>query len=64
MEFAEKKWKKEGLVEGEQKGLIKGKIEGEQKKAVETARKMKQDGLSAEVIAKYTNLSIEEIEKL
>ena len=31
---------------------------------LEMARKMKADGMSAELIAKYTNLSIEEIETL
>ena len=36
----------------------KGKIEGK----IETARKMKEDGLSVEVISKYTGLSRDEIE--
>ena len=33
-------------------------------KAVDNARKMKADGMSAELISKYTSLSIDEIEKL
>ena len=39
---------------------IEGKIEGK----IETAIKMRNDGLSNDVISKYTGLTIEEIEKL
>ena len=38
--------------------------EGKQESLLETARKMKADGLSIEQIIKYTGLSIAEIEKL
>ncbi len=38
----------------------KGKIEGK----VESSKKMKEDGVSFELISKYTGLSIEEIERL
>ncbi len=37
---------------------------GQKDAASDTARKMKVDGLNAEVISKYTGLSIEEIEKI
>src|SRR5690606_6343756 len=37
---------------------------GERKKAIETALEMKKDGFPVEQIAKFTKLSIEEIEKL
>ena len=43
-----KKWKQEGREEGR----------------IDAAKKMKQDGLDADFIAKYTDLSIQEIEKL
>ncbi len=54
------KLRKEGKIEGK----VEGKIEGERNKAIETAKKMKSDGLSTELILKYTGLSIEEIDKL
>ena len=41
-----------------------GLAEGEAEANIETARKMKADGMSAEIIAKYTGLSKEEIEKI
>ena len=47
-------------LKGEKKGLIKG----EKKKAIDVAKKMKTDGLPVEMIAKYTELSPEQIEKL
>ena len=37
---------------------------GERKRQLEIAKKMKADGLSAEVIAKYTGLSIDETQTL
>ena len=46
--------------EGERKGLEKGRAEG----ILATARKMKSDDMSAELISKYTGLSVEEIEAL
>ena len=56
-----------GLAEGEAKGLVKGRAE-EQAKArqekIESARKMKADNLPVELIAKYTGLTVEEIEGL
>ena len=44
--------KKEAKAEGKAEGII------------ETAHKMKADGMTAELISKYTGLSIEEVEKL
>ncbi|MGE3724116.1 MAG: CHAT domain-containing protein [Candidatus Sericytochromatia bacterium] len=46
----------EGKAEGREEGLIEGKRQ--------TAREMQADGMSANVISKYTGLSIEEIESL
>jgi len=56
MKTAHKKGKEEGREEG--------RAEGEHNMAIETARKMKADGMPADVIAKYTDLSVEEIEAL
>ncbi|MBR6086467.1 MAG: hypothetical protein IKP84_01015 [Prevotella sp.] len=33
-------------------------------RAIETARKMKADGMTADIIAKYTGLTIDEIDAL
>jgi predicted transposase/invertase (TIGR01784 family) len=52
---------KKGIAEGLEEGLTKGRAEGEHNRAIETARKMKADGMTADIIAKYTGLTIEEI---
>ncbi len=49
-----------GMVEGITKGITKGKIEGK----IEIAKNMILDNESNEKIMRYTNLSIEEVEKL
>ena len=48
----------------EQKGIQQGILQGEQKKAVETALRMKTDGMPDELIAKYTGLSIDTVKNL
>jgi predicted transposase/invertase (TIGR01784 family) len=45
-------------------GRAEGKAEGVQSEKLETAKRMKADGLPIDVIAKYTQLPIEDIEKL
>lgn len=50
--------------EGEQKGEQKGKQEGKLEGKLEVARNLLREGLSAETIAKFTGLSIAEIEQL
>lgn len=47
-----------------QKFYREGLAEGKRKNSLETARKMKEDHVSADVIAKYTGLSLAEIEAL
>lgn len=49
-----------GMIEGRAEGLA----EGERNKALESARSMKADGMAAELITKYTGLTIEEIEQI
>jgi predicted transposase/invertase (TIGR01784 family) len=57
-----------GVVEGEAKGFskgeAKGRAEGIEENKRENARRMKADGMSAELIAKYTGLSTEQINVL
>ena len=54
-------------LEGEQKGIEKGRAEERKKndeERRESARSMKEDGMSAALIAKYTGLSEKEISEL
>ena len=53
-----------GIEEGMAKGRAKGMEEGEKNKALAIAREMLSDGMSAEAVARYTNLSVEEIREL
>jgi predicted transposase/invertase (TIGR01784 family) len=52
--------KAEGRAEGEAIGIEKGKVE----KAVDTAASMLFDGMSAEKVCRYTDLSPEEVEAI
>lgn len=55
---------RKGMEKGMAKGIEKGIAQGQSNERKETARRMKNDGIPPETIAKYTQLSIEEIEKL
>lgn len=55
---------RKGMEKGIAKGIEKGIAQGQSNERKETARRMKNDGIPPETIAKYTQLSIEEIEKL
>ena len=61
---AKEEGREEGRMEGREEGRMEGLAEGKAKANMDNARKMKADGMPAELIAKYTSLSIEEIEKL
>lgn len=54
----------EGMKEGMKEGLKEGMKEGMRRKQIETALEMKNDGMPFSTIAKYTGLSIEDIERL
>lgn len=54
----------EGLAEGLAQGRAEGKEEGKSENAKEVAKRMKQDGLPIETIARYTGINIKEIELL
>ena len=56
--------KEEGKEEGIEEGIEIGKEKGKKENSLEIAKKMLVDGLSPEVIARYTSLSIEEIKIL
>ena len=57
---AKKEAKEEGLAEGR----AEGRAEGERDKALESARRMKADGMPTELIAKYTGLTLEIVNSL
>ncbi|WP_423868975.1 hypothetical protein, partial [Fretibacterium fastidiosum] len=55
----EKAWA-EGRAEGEAKGEAKGELRGRQ----ETARAMLREGMSPEIVARFTRLPLDEVEAL
>jgi len=54
----------QGKAEGMAQGMAQGKAEGMAQANRDNALKMKSDGMSTELIARYTGLSLEEIESL
>lgn len=56
--------RRDAFKEGEQLGLEKGRAEGEARRNREIAKKFKDSGIDLWVIAKNTELSLEEVEKL
>jgi len=54
----------QGMEKGMAQGMEKGRAEGGRDKAFEAARKMKADGMTVELITKYTGLTAEEIDRL
>ena len=53
-----------GVAEGHAKGVVEGQAKGEREKALESALRMKADGMSMELIVKYTGLTAEDINNL
>ena len=54
----------EGIAIGEERGISLGITQGAYQKAIETAKNMKSENMSVDMIAHFTGLSVEEIEKL
>ena len=54
----------EGLVEGRAEGLEKGRTEGRMVERLDNAKKLKELGVSSEIIAQATGLDIKEIDGL
>ena len=53
-----------GKIEGRDEGLAEGRAEGIKEANRENARRMKVDGMPAELIAKYTGLTVEAVNSL
>lgn len=68
IDFAEMKGRKKGMAKGILKGKVEGKAEGiaeeRRKNGIITAKKLKKELVSMEIISKVTGLPIPEIEKL
>lgn len=60
----ERKGKKIGLKQGLQQGIEQGLHQGEEKKALDMAKKLKNNGVDVTVIANASGLSVEKIEAL
>ena len=56
--------RKEGIKEGRKEGIKEGRKEGKDEANRENASRMKADGMPAELIAKYTGLTVEDINSL
>ena len=54
----------EGIAIGEERGISIGLSQGAHQKAIETAKSMKLENMPISMIAHFTGLSPEEIEKL
>ena len=59
-----KKGMEKGLEKGLQEGMVQGRKEGKTEGKIETARNLKQLGVSIDVIAQATGLSEEKIQQL
>jgi predicted transposase/invertase (TIGR01784 family) len=64
MAEAKSEAREEGIKYGIAIGEERGRNEGAQQKAVETAKNMKLENMPISMIAHFTGLSVEEIEKL
>ena len=53
----------EGILEGKAEGILEGKAEGEMKKAIETAKSLKEMGMDAPFIAKALKVTSDVVEK-
>ena len=54
----------DGISQGISQGIAQGISQGEHQKAIETAKKFLEMGISIEQVAQGTGLSIDEIQKL
>jgi predicted transposase/invertase (TIGR01784 family) len=56
--------KQEGILEGEQKGKLEGKKEGKIEGKIEVILNGHKSGLSADLLANITGLTVLEVEKI
>ena len=53
-----------GKIEGKIEGKVEGKVEGQEEKAIAIALNMLQDNLPLETIARFTGLTIAQLQRL
>ena len=59
-----KEGKKAGIKEGKRAGIKEGQKTGDRQRQIKTAKRLIKEKMKPEFIAKITDLTIEEIEKL
>ena len=64
IDTAKEEGRKEGREEGREEGRKEGRVEGIAKEKLATAKRLLDMGLTQEQVAKGTDLSIEDIERL
>ena len=64
IEYAKETGLEEGLAKGRAEGLVKGREEGREERNTEVAINLLQLGTPCEIVAKATELSVEEVAKL
>ncbi|MGL9719204.1 MAG: Rpn family recombination-promoting nuclease/putative transposase, partial [Wolbachia sp.] len=64
LDDATEKGKKEGIQIGHEKGRAEGREEGRKERDIEVARNLLKAGVSVNLIAESTSLSLDEIERL
>ena len=64
IEYAKETGLEEGLAKGREEGLVKGREEGREERNLEVAINLLQLGTPCEIVAKATDLSLEEVAKL
>lgn len=57
------KGREEGILQGREEGLEWGLAKGRKEARIETAKQMLRDGMSKEMVHKYTHISLEDIEE-
>ena len=53
-----------GYIKGEKEGIKKGRKEGIKEQKIETARRMKKEKISTDIILRVTGLTKEDIDKI
>ena len=64
IEYAKETGLEEGLAKGREEGLVKGREEGREERNLEVTINLLQLGTPCEIVAKATDLSLEEVAKL
>ena len=62
--LAESEARAEGMAKGMEKGRAEGRAEGSNQANINAAQRMLADGMSKELVMKYTGLSPEQISKI